>query len=454
MKHTKIKRVISLFVCLCSVLSLFGVTSAYADGPADADSITAYGIDVSVWQGNIDWEKVKADGIDFAILRAGYTGGKDTYFEDNYVKAKAAGIDLGCYFYTYAVNVDEAKKDADLLMSWLEGKKFEYPIYYDMEEDSKQLAEGMTTELRTEMCLAFMDKMKENGWYTGLYTNQNWLINYLDEEALAKKHDIWLASWTGSGRPTIDHSEKYGLWQYSATGKVNGISGNVDMDVSFREYPTIIKKGGYNGYAKINSIKVDEEWIITEDNVNVRENPGTVFAKLGKLSKNKRIHVTEKYDDGTYTWGKFKSGNLEGWCALNYAEKTTSTLISNNDKIKIKNKMILGLKPGEEVYDNLFKVSGLAKIKTVQTKLGFGTGTKINLVLGETVVNTYYVVIVGDINGDCFADSFDLVYSFAITNFEMEYEPGTAEFLASDLNSDGVCDVYDSNLLAEVVNFE
>lgn len=454
MRYAKSKKIISLLLSLCVVIGIFGIVTVHANDTSDhAKTIKAYGIDVSVWQGSINWEKVKADGVEFAILRAGYTGAKDRYFEENYTKAKAVGIDLGCYFYTYAVTVEEAEKDADLLISWLEGKKFEYPIYYDM-EDNKQLTEDMTTELRTQMCLAFLDKMQKAGYYTGIYANPLWFNNYLDESALAAKSDIWLASWTGSGKPTIDYSEKYGLWQYSATGTVGGISGDVDMNVAFKDYPTIIKRGGYNGYAKANSVKVDEEWIITEDNVNVRSGAGTSYAKVGTVSKNKRIHVTEKINDGTYSWGKFKSGSLEGWCALNYAKKTTSTLKSNNSKITISDKMILGLNPGEEVYDNLFKVSGLAKIKTEQTRNGFGTGTKINLVLGETVVNTYYVVVVGDINGDCVADSFDLVYSFALTNFELDYESTSPQFIASDLNSDGVCDVYDSNLLAAVVNFE
>ncbi len=454
MKYAKTRKIISLILSICTVLGIFGLMIAQAEDTSDhARSIVAYGIDVSVWQEKIDWKKVKADGIEFAILRAGYTGAKDRFFEENYAKAKAEGIELGCYFYTYAVTVAEAEKDADLLISWLEGKKFEYPIYYDM-EDNKQLAEEMTTELRTQMCLAFLDKMEKAGYYTGLYANPLWFNNYLDEAALAEKSQIWLASWTGSGRPTIDYSDKYGLWQYSATGTVDGINGNVDMNVAFKDYPAIIKRGGYNGYTRGDSVKVDEEWIITEDNVNVRAGAGTSYSKVGTLNANKRIHVTEKINDGTYSWGKFKSGSLEGWCALNYAKKTTSTLKSNNSKIKIKDKMIIGLEPGEEVYDNLFKVSGLAKIKTEQTRYGFGTGTKINLVLGETVVNTYYVVIGGDINGDCVADSFDLVHSIAITNFELEYEETSPQFLASDLNSDGVCDVYDSNLLAEIVNFE
>lgn len=459
MRYTKTKKIISLLISLCTVFGLFGIGTAQADSNTETNSILAYGIDVSSWQGSIDWKKVKADGKDFAILRAGTTKGKDNYFERNYTEAKAAGVDLGCYMYTYATTVEEAEKDADMMLSWLAGKEFEYPIYYDM-EDQVQLAEGMTTELRTEMILAFCKKLNDAGWYTGVYANPNWFNNYLNEDLLAQNHEIWLASWPVSGTPSKDYSYRCGLWQYSAQGKVNGIDSDVDLNVAYFDYPELIKKGEKPVRPEKPEAptvtKVDEEWIVTSsDGVNVRSGPGTDFQKVSFFNPGTRIHVTGKISDDSYTWGRIELNGQECWCVLDFAKQTTSELLSNNEKITIdENNLILGLEPGEEVYDDLFKVSGLAEIKTEQTKSGFGTGTKIHLVLGETTVNTYYVVIDGDINGDCYIDSFDLVHSYAITNFELEYDVNSAQFRASDLNKDGVCDVFDSNLMAEIVNFE
>ncbi len=447
MKYTYIKKLISFILSVCCIFTIFGVPTAYADG--EKSSVVAYGIDVSFWQGKIDWEKVKQSGKTFAIIRAGSTKGMDDYFEENYKNAKAAGVYLGCYFYTYATTKEEALKDADMLLSWLEGKQFEYPVFYDM-EDKTQLQSGITKDKRTEMCLAFMNKMEKAGWYVGTYANATWYKNYLDENALGKAGELWLAAWTNSGQPDKDYSDKYGLWQYSSEGKVNGIGGNVDLDVSYKNYPEIMRMWGYNGYKSEAEIEIlDEEWVITSDNgVNVRELPGVVFDKVGFLPENKRIHITAKLEDPIYTWGRVEYDGKTAWCVLNYAKKVKSTLSSNSDIIVLKDKLITGLTEGEEVYEDLFKVDGLAKIKIQQTKNGFGTGTQVNLVLGNTVTDTYYIVIPGDINGDLYIDAFDLSFSIAVSNFETDFDKNSAEFAASDVNGDGVCDVFDSEIIS------
>ena len=445
MKYTYIKKVIAFVIVLCCLFSVFGVTTTYADG--SKSSVVAYGIDVSFWQGKIDWKKVKESGKTFAIIRAGSTKGKDDYFEENYKNAKAAGIYVGCYFYTYATTEEESQKDAEMLLSWLEGKQFEYPVFYDMENE-KQLQNGLTTKQRTEMCLAFMDKMESKGWFVGTYANANWYKNYLDEKTLGEAGPLWLAAWTDSGEPSKDYSGKYGLWQYSDKGKVNGISGNVDLDVSYVDYPEIMRTCGYNGYSADMEI-IDEEWVITSDNgVNVRELPGVVFEKVGFLAENERIHITAKVKDSLYTWGRIEYNGKTAWCVLNYAKKVKSTLSSNSDTIVLKDNLVLGLNEGEEVYKDLFKSDGLADVKIQQTKNGFGTGCQVNLVLGKTIVDTYYIVIPADINGDLYIDAFDLSYSIAITNYELDFEETSAEFMAADINGDGTCDIYDSEIIA------
>lgn len=206
------------------------------------------GIDVSKWQGDIDWNKVKADGIKFAMIRLGYGSsdgnscGLDGYFEKNVANAIKAGVDIGCYFYSYATSVDAAKKEAQYVVNVLSKYKgtFTYPVAFDI-EDKSQVGLGKTT--LTNMVIAFGDIIEKAGFYCSVYSNLNWLKNYLDDSKI-KRFDHWLAQW--SSAPT--YSGAFGMWQNSSTGRVSGISGNVDTDVAYKDYPSIIKSGKLNGF--------------------------------------------------------------------------------------------------------------------------------------------------------------------------------------------------------------
>lgn len=205
------------------------------------------GIDVSEWQGNIDWAKVKASGIKFAILRLGYGSENGTsYYDDNFKKnvenATKAGVDIGCYFFSYAMSLAAIKKEADFVVKAVKALpgKFAYPIVLDFEY-SKQTSLGKTT--LTNMAVAFLDAIEKAGCWATIYTNPNWIYNYLDDSKLIK-YDHWIADWSSSP----DYSGSIGLWQYSSTGKVNGISGDVDMDYAYKDYLTKIKASGLNGY--------------------------------------------------------------------------------------------------------------------------------------------------------------------------------------------------------------
>lgn len=206
------------------------------------------GIDVSKWQGNIDWQKVKAAGIEFAILRASYgdgtsrfiNNGRDEKFEQNYQEAKKAGIPVGAYHYCYARNIEEAKKEAEFFLSVIKGKQFEYPVILDLEDENQQDIDKTTL---TDMAIAFLDMIEKAGYYAMLYSNKHWLENKLDYERL-KRFDIWLAQW--AEKPTWEGN--FGIWQYTSDGSVDGIQGRVDMNIAYRDYPTIIKKAGLNGF--------------------------------------------------------------------------------------------------------------------------------------------------------------------------------------------------------------
>ncbi len=190
----------------------------------------ARGIDVSRWQEDIDWSAVAADGIDFAILRAGFSGETDTYFEKNYAGANAAGVDVGVYFYCYADSVEEAERDAEYLIALLDGRPLSYPVFYDVEEEEGFLA--MSREERTEMVDAFCKKIAEAGYIPGIYTGRYWLSDYLDSDYLRQNYDIWLAGIMDE--PPSECSAE--MWQYSHTGNVNGIKGEVDLNAAYKRY--------------------------------------------------------------------------------------------------------------------------------------------------------------------------------------------------------------------------
>ena len=204
------------------------------------------GIDVSSWQGNIDFAKVKASGIDFVIIRAGYgreTRQNDNCFELNYRNAKAAGLDVGAYWYSYADSAEDAVNEARACMEVIKGKKFEYPIYFDLEEQS-QFAKGRN--FCDSVIKAFCGELEKNGYLAGLYCSTYYLNNYISN-AVAGKYVLWVAQYNYRCTYTAN---KYGIWQYSSEGRINGISGNVDMDYCYTDYPAIVKNGGYNGYKK------------------------------------------------------------------------------------------------------------------------------------------------------------------------------------------------------------
>ena len=184
-------------------------------------------IDVSEWQGTIDWKKVKAAGYACAVLRAGFGRAdtqKDKKFEDNYKNAKAAGVSLGVYWYSYAADKADAVREAKACLSVIKGKNLELPVFYDM-EDSSMIKLGKSK--LTECAKVFCDEIIKGGYQAGVYSNPNWFNNYLDYKELKKLYPIWLAQYYKEPQYDCD------IWQYASDGKVSGISGNVDMNVIY-----------------------------------------------------------------------------------------------------------------------------------------------------------------------------------------------------------------------------
>lgn len=241
-------------------------------------AVLAKGLDVSLYQHKTDqngsylplnWTAIQEAGFQFAILKAGSTprtveiqgqtyfaGGIDPVFEMNYRDAKAIGLSLGVYFYTYADTLERVRSDAELLMSWLNGKQLEYPIYFDLEDAS---IANLDKETITEFCITFLTVLQENGYYGALYSNNDWLVNRLDTERLQRYFDIWYSRYPSTTETSAEqtfqwNSEKYGpqmgMWQYTNHGVIDVIESiEFDFNYAYRDYPSIIKKYGYNGYA-------------------------------------------------------------------------------------------------------------------------------------------------------------------------------------------------------------
>lgn len=207
---------------------------------------TRIGIDVSAHQGYIDWQKVKASGIEFAILRAGYRGyitgtyNKDPYFEQNYSGAKAAGISVGVYFFSQAITVDEATAEAQFTLDVLNGRSLSEPIAFDTEyvDDSgaRTNLANLTTQQRTDFAVAFCEKIKSAGYSPMVYASKNWFYNDLEVSRL-QSYTTWVAQYftsTESATWGTNYNYPYKYWQYASSGKIDGIySGGLDMDISF-----------------------------------------------------------------------------------------------------------------------------------------------------------------------------------------------------------------------------
>lgn len=203
------------------------------------------GIDVSVHNGSIDWQKVKNAGIQFAILRAGYgreLSQKDARFEENYKNAKAVNMPIGAYWYSYAMTPEEARLEADVFLKIIEGKQFEMPVYFDLEE-KKQFELGK--EKVSAIMKAFLERVESAGYFVGLYGSASSLTTHTADD-IKSRYTIWLAHWTDK----TNYSGAYGIWQYSSEDKVDGINGNVDLDTAYIDFPAVIKNKGMNGYGK------------------------------------------------------------------------------------------------------------------------------------------------------------------------------------------------------------
>lgn len=209
--------------------------------------MTLKGIDVSHWQGNIDWSAVKAAGIDFAIIKAGGSDNgfyQDPCFEAYYNGAKAAGLHVGAYYFVgpACTSREDGMADAKRFFAQIAGKQFDFPVYIDFEAPTAANPAG-----NTDACIGFCQMMESVGYYVGIYASD--YAGFADK--LEKKRLLPWTWWVAHYGAEVDYAiENKGIWQYTSDGSVPGISGRVDMDEAYIDYSATITAGGYNGYSK------------------------------------------------------------------------------------------------------------------------------------------------------------------------------------------------------------
>lgn len=194
------------------------------------------GIDVSHWQGAIDWTRVKAAGIQFAIIKSG--GSDDGFYtdprwEENYRNAKANGVAVGAYYFVGpgCTSAADGKADAERFLAQLKGKQLEYPVFIDLEATVPSAKAGAT-----EATIAFCRALEAAGYFAGIYSSTDSGFRERLDDSKLTPFTHWVAQYASK----CTYCGAYGIWQYSSTGSVNGISGNVDMDISYIDYPSTI----------------------------------------------------------------------------------------------------------------------------------------------------------------------------------------------------------------------
>ena len=279
------------------------------------------GIDLSTYQRNVNYLNLKASGIDFAIIRAGFgknESQKDNMFEEHFMGLNKVGIKIGIYHYSYVSSIDNAILEAKNCLSFIKDKHFELPIFYDLEESC---ITKLGKKLITECAIAFCKEIEKAGYKAGVYASLNWFNNFIDVNKLIEKgYKIWCAQWNNefTGNFKIDY------WQYTSKGKVHGIQGNVDLDISYddSENNSSINTNVMYTIGKTYTLQVD---------LNVRAGVGTQYkiknyyqlTKDGRknaykqwgavLKKGTKVTCLDIIFENNNIWLKIPSGYICGY---------------------------------------------------------------------------------------------------------------------------------------------
>lgn len=256
------------------------------------------GIDVSSHNGVIDWAKVKKDGVHFAMIRLGFGSDiksqDDSQFERNVKECEKHGILWGGYLYSYALNVDDVKSEVSHIKRLMKGKKPSYPISFDMEDaDGYKQRSGMpSNSTMVSMCEYALNEIEKMGYYASLYASLSWLDNQLKSSKL-DKYDKWVAHWS----PKCGYKGKFGMWQYTENGIVNGVSGFVDMNKGYSDFEK--RKWNQSSNSTVNKL-VKKYHVVKSGDVlgQIAIDNKTTIVNIMKLNKDitssNKIYVNQK----------------------------------------------------------------------------------------------------------------------------------------------------------------
>lgn len=246
---------------------------------------TRTGIDVSSWQGTINWEKVKASGVDFAIIRCGYGMDQkdqdDSQFLRNVTECERLGIPYGVYIYSYATNTTRAASEAEHVLRLIKGHKLSYPVYFDMEDRSTIGCDY------ANIAKTFCNKISDAGYPVGVYANLNWWNNYLTDSCFSRWH-----RWVAQYYSTCQYQKEYAIWQYTSSGTVNGISGKVDMNyligypADHGSYTTSVTEGTYTISSKEN-----DNLVLTVKDSSMNNNAAIEASDSSNVSSSQRFEI-------------------------------------------------------------------------------------------------------------------------------------------------------------------
>lgn len=273
------------------------------------------GIDVSRYQGSINWAQVAAAGKQFAIVRVGSSnsGGLyvDPYFLQNVNGAHAAGLRVGAYYYTYARTRDAVAQELTTFLNVMQGLRLEYPVFVDVEDASLT---NLGRAQLTSLVQYAMDILYQRKWYAGWYSYTNYINSYLNAGALTQ-YPLWVADY----RATLGYTGSYAMWQYSGSGTVSGISGACDLNRSYRDFLPAIQAGGYNNYGAagptlqtVTGVKLVVFNARCEYFYTANLNDVVGYLPLGSYCVTGK--TTAKYQG--YDWVTFKYQGGEFWTAL------------------------------------------------------------------------------------------------------------------------------------------
>lgn len=292
---------------------------------------------------------MKNDGVEFAIIRAGFGNSisqKDAKYDVNYKGAKDNGMKAGAYWFSYAVSNEDAVKEANVFKNIIKEHSLELPVFFDYEYDSIEYANKqgvtITKEKATEMTKAFLAEMKAGGYTAGLYTNPDFLKNWFDISQLSG-YPVWLAKWVDNAQfdnPPAEYGEIV-CWQHTSKGKISGIAGNVDMNY---------------GYFKnlestpVSTAPVNPVASVTASLLNVRSGPGAGHSILRTLSKGNLVDVLESYTNG---WSKINIAGLTAYVNHKYLSVYKQPLVELNATPALQAGAKVMVKKGAKTYEGV-----------------------------------------------------------------------------------------------------